>query len=86
MSTVFHKTVTKKAELHNMYYETEASQGGGGFRIIFKEDIYMSCFNFGGGNSCCWIIILILLFCVCGNGGNTANNGCGCDNGCNPCC
>jgi len=67
-----------------MYYETEASKGGRGFRIIFKEDIIMSCFNFGGGNSCCWIIILILLFCVCGNGNNGCDNGCG--NSCNPCC
>ncbi len=72
-----------------MYYETEASTGSGGFANNYKEDIIMSCFNFGG-NNCCWIIILILLFCVCGNGGNTtANNGCGCggcDNNCNPCC
>lgn len=83
MSTVLKKTVTKKHEPHNMYYETEASKRGGGFKILFKEDIYMSCFNFGGGN-CCWIIILILLFCACGNGNN---NGCGCENnGCNNCC
>jgi len=68
-----------------MYYETEASKGSGGFRIIFKEDIIMSCFNFGG-NNCCWIIILILLFCVCGNNGS--DNACGnnCGNSCNPCC
>lgn len=53
-------------------------------KSTFKEDIIMSCFNFGG-NNCCWIIILILLFCVCGNG----NNGCAtndCGNNCNPCC
>ena len=53
--------------------------------ILYKEDIIMSCFNFGG-NNCCWIIILILLFCVCGNNGS--DNACGnnCGNSCNPCC
>lgn len=39
MSTILQKTVTKKYDTHNMYYETEASQGGGGFTILFKEDI-----------------------------------------------
>lgn len=78
------EAVTKKLRLHNMYYETEASKGSGVSRkYFFKEDIIMSCFNFGG-NNCCWIIILILLFCVCGNGGNANNNDCG--NSCNPCC
>lgn len=59
------------------------------FQKHIKEDIIMSCFNFGG-NNCCWIIILILLFCCCGNNGgvSSSNNGCGCgcDNNCNSCC
>ena len=39
------------------------------------------------GNNCWWIIILLLLFCGCGNNGNTypANNGCGCDHNCGCC-
>ncbi len=84
------KSVTKLHLPHNMYYETEASRGSGGFKkVLFKEDIIMSCFNFGNGNGCCWILILIILFCVCGNGnGNDCGNSCGnnCGNNCNPCC
>lgn len=37
---------------------------------------------FGCGNNAWWIILLILFFCCGGCGTATANNGCGCDNGC----
>ena len=46
------------------------------------------CNNFCGNNGGCgfniwWIIILAVLFCCCGNGTNTANNGlCGCEHNC----
>jgi len=40
-----------------------------------------NCFS---GNNLWWIIILVLLFCNCGNGGMTANNGCY-DNNCGCC-
>lgn len=60
--------------------------GGGGFQKVYKEDIVMSCFNFGG-NGCCWILILILLFSCCGGNGTAyANNDCGCGNSCNNGC
>ncbi len=39
--------------------------------------------GFCGGNLC-WIILLLILFCNCGNMGNTANN-CGCDHNCGCC-
>ena len=38
--------------------------------------------GFCGGNMC-WIIILLILFCGCGNGYNSANNGC--DHNCGCC-
>ena len=36
------------------------------------------------GNNWWWIVILLLLFCYCGNGCGSTNNGCGngCGNGC----
>lgn len=42
------------------------------------------------GNNWWWIVILLLLFCYCGNGCGSTNNGCGngCynnDNGCGCC-
>lgn len=77
------KFVTVFEKQHNMYQETQNPDGGRRVSNSYKEDIVMSCFNFGG--NCCWIIILILLFFCCGNGGSCGmNNDCGCgnNNGC----
>lgn len=58
--------------------------------LLFKESIIMCGFNFGNGNSCCWIIIILLIiwFCCCNNH-NDNDCGCGCNNnnnnGCSIC-
>ena len=73
---------------HNMNYEKpdgrQTALRGDSKYIIYKERIFMCGFNFGNGNSCCWIIIILLIlwFC-CGNNNMNNDHDCSCRCECN---